>query len=51
MHTAIAVYGTGAIRHLSITGNRVEQNRLGFSEALVLNGNVNISRDEERLTG
>ncbi|MFB3225180.1 right-handed parallel beta-helix repeat-containing protein [Exiguobacterium sp. PHA03] len=52
----IAVYGTGAIRHLTITGNRVEQNRLGFSEALVLNGNVkhfrvtkNVVRDNDNI--
>ncbi|WP_294750000.1 right-handed parallel beta-helix repeat-containing protein, partial [uncultured Exiguobacterium sp.] len=52
----IAVYGTGAIRDLIISGNRVEQNRLGFSEALVLNGNVkrfhvtkNVLRDNDNI--
>ncbi|MGX9807544.1 right-handed parallel beta-helix repeat-containing protein [Exiguobacterium acetylicum] len=52
----IAAYGTGAIRHLTISGNRVEQNRLGFSEALVLNGNVkhfrvtkNVLRDNDNI--
>lgn len=52
----IAVYGSGAIRHLTISGNRVERNRLGFSEALVLNGNVkhfrvtkNILRDNDNI--
>ncbi|MGI1805502.1 right-handed parallel beta-helix repeat-containing protein [Exiguobacterium sp. TDN 0502] len=52
----IAVYGTGAIRNLIVTGNRVEQNRLGASEALVLNGNVkdfyvtkNVLRDNDNI--
>ncbi len=40
---AIAFYGTGApasLRDILIQGNRVYANRLGFSEAVVLNGNV-----------
>jgi hypothetical protein len=52
----IAVYGSGAIRHLTISGNRVDQNRLGFSEALVLNRNVkhfrvtkNVLRDNNNI--
>lgn len=36
----IAVYGTGTIRNIRIANNTVENLKLGASEAIVLNGNV-----------
>lgn len=36
----IAIYGTGRLKQITVRGNRVEDNRLGASEALVLNGNI-----------
>ncbi|GAA5416961.1 hypothetical protein Pryu01_02000 [Paraliobacillus ryukyuensis] len=36
----IAVYGTGAIRDITISNNTVEDLKLGTSESIVLNGNV-----------
>lgn len=37
----IAVYGTGSMKDINISGNTVEDLRLGLSESLVLNGNIN----------
>lgn len=36
----IAIYGTDAIKHITIEGNTLENLTLGASEALVLNGNI-----------
>lgn len=37
----IAVYGTGPTKNITVINNILENLKLGFSEALVLNGNVN----------
>ena len=37
----IAVYGTGPMKNITIINNTVEDLKLGASEALVLNGNIN----------
>ncbi|WP_340373404.1 right-handed parallel beta-helix repeat-containing protein [Peribacillus sp. FSL E2-0218] len=36
----IAIYGTGKMRDINVLGNTVEDLKLGFSESLVLNGNI-----------
>lgn len=36
----IAVYGTGPMKNITLTNNTVEDLKLGASEALVLNGNI-----------
>lgn len=45
----IAVYGTGAMKDINIINNTVEDLKLGASEALVLNGNIDGFRVEHNL--
>lgn len=45
----IAVYGTGAMREIDISNNVVEDLKLGSSESLVLNGNIDGFKVERNL--
>lgn len=45
----IAVYGTGAMKDITITNNTVQDLKLGASEALVLNGNIDGFKIEQNL--
>ncbi|MGE6260469.1 right-handed parallel beta-helix repeat-containing protein [Heyndrickxia sporothermodurans] len=45
----IAIYGTGSMRDMKISGNTVEDLTLGASESLVLNGNINGFKIENNL--
>ncbi|WP_433957900.1 DUF1565 domain-containing protein [Cytobacillus horneckiae] len=45
----IAVYGTGPMKDINILNNTVEDLKLGSSEALVLNGNIDGFRVENNL--
>ncbi|MFC7391636.1 DUF1565 domain-containing protein [Scopulibacillus cellulosilyticus] len=45
----IAIYGTGAMRDINISNNTVEDLKLGSSESLVLNGNIDGFKVENNL--
>ncbi|UFT99345.1 DUF1565 domain-containing protein [Radiobacillus kanasensis] len=45
----IAIYGTGSMKDITITNNIVEDLKLGASEALVLNGNIDGFKIEHNL--
>lgn len=45
----IAVYGTGPMKDINILNNRVEDLKLGSSESLVLNGNIDSFKVENNL--
>lgn len=45
----IAIYGTGAMRDINVLNNTIEDLKLGFSESLVLNGNIDGFKVENNL--
>lgn len=45
----IAIYGTGPMKDITIIGNTVENLKLGSSETVVLNGNINGFKVENNL--
>ncbi len=45
----IAIYGTGTMKDINISNNKLEDLKLGASESLVLNGNIDVFKVENNI--